>query len=189
MKTVFLSYPMHGKTKEQMNRSKSYMINAFESIWPDEKFNYISNENCHMNEKTFKKIGGDEKASRLWYLGEAIKQIGHADVVLLHPDWMKSKGCVVEARAAEAYDICVYELDQWTNKFDDRVWVTLSDIGLSKMYEKVLRLIKMQHIWTINQFVALTDDEINDFMLISGVGKKTVDAIKKVKDILESEGE
>lgn len=41
---------------------------------------------------------------RLWYLGEAIKKLNDADVVLFAGDWHKAKGCWVEFAACIAYD-------------------------------------------------------------------------------------
>ena len=50
----------------------------------------------------------------LWYLGESIKLLGSADVVVFAPGWENARGCRIERRCAEEYGIPMLNLGNIT---------------------------------------------------------------------------
>ena len=47
----------------------------------------------------------------LWYLGESIKLLGSADVVVFAPGWENARGCRIERRCAIEYGIPMLNLE------------------------------------------------------------------------------
>ena len=198
MKKVFLSFPMNGKTKAEMKASKKYMIAAFESMCPNEEFDYISNDMWPMSDKVFKKIGKNERAVSMWYLGEAIKKIGECDILLAHPEWSDARGCKIEVEAAYAYNVGtdekykmpVYCLSTYSSYLNQCIEdYTYGNERYKKLGSKIMTLMYREHIWTMEQFMDLTDEDINEFSKISGVGEKTVEAIRYIRAGLLQEAE
>lgn len=58
--------------------------------------------------------GATAKAASLWYLGESIKLLGSADVVVFAPGWENARGCRIERRCAEEYGIPMLNLGNIT---------------------------------------------------------------------------
>ena len=58
--------------------------------------------------------GTPTKATPLWYLGESIKLLGSADVVVFAPGWENARGCRIERRCAEEYGIPMLNLGNIT---------------------------------------------------------------------------
>lgn len=58
--------------------------------------------------------GAPAKAAPLWYLGESIKLLGSADVVVFAPGWENARGCRIERRCAEEYGIPMLNLGNIT---------------------------------------------------------------------------
>lgn len=58
--------------------------------------------------------GAPAKATPLWYLGESIKLLGSADVVVFAPGWENARGCRIERRCAEEYGIPMLNLGNIT---------------------------------------------------------------------------
>lgn len=58
--------------------------------------------------------GAPAKADPLWYLGESIKLLGSADVVVFAPGWENARGCRIERRCAEEYGIPMLNLGNIT---------------------------------------------------------------------------
>ena len=52
----------------------------------------------------------------LWYLGESIKLLGSADVVIFAPGWENARGCRIERRCAEEYGIPMLNLGNVTTE-------------------------------------------------------------------------
>ena len=48
---------------------------------------------------------GPSNASRLWYLGEAIKKLGECDMCYFVDGWEDHKGCMIELEICKAYNI------------------------------------------------------------------------------------
>ena len=198
VKKVFLSFPMNGKTKAEMEASKKYMIAAFESMYPNGEFEYISNDTFPMSDKVFKKIGENERAVSMWYLGEAIKKIGECDILLAHPEWSIARGCKIEVEAAHVYNVGtdaehmmpVFLLDVFSSCLNQCIDAyTCGNERYKKLGSKIIALMYREHIWTMKQFMNLTEEDINEFSKISGVGEKTVEAIRYILNGLLREEE
>ena len=100
MKKVFISQGMNGKTEKAIKSERAYLKNVAESALIDKVKvidSYIE-ENAPKNTK-----------QALWYLGESLKLMADADVVIFAKDWQEYRGCKIEHEAALAYGITVIE--------------------------------------------------------------------------------
>ena len=83
MTKIFISQPMNGKTTEEIEKERNYIIERLRE-----------NECVEIIDSFFK----DEpyEASPLWYLGESIKLMSEADVVFFCKGWQTARGCQIE---------------------------------------------------------------------------------------------
>lgn len=88
---LFISQPMKGKTNEEIEAEREEVINRFEA--EEIKVEII--------DSFFK--NAPAQATPLWYLGEAIKLLGEADVVYFCKDWQRYNGCAIEHECAVRY--------------------------------------------------------------------------------------
>ena len=97
MKKLFISQPMRDKTNDEIERErKEARIKAEVTIGEVE-----------ILDSFFKDAPHDAKP--LWYLGEAIKLLGEADIAYFCKDWEHYRGCVIEHECAVRYGIpCIY---------------------------------------------------------------------------------
>ena len=58
--------------------------------------------------------GALARATPLWYLGESIKLLGSADVVVFAPGWETAHGCRIERQCAIEYGIPMLNLGNVT---------------------------------------------------------------------------
>ena len=87
---IFLSHPMTGKNRQEILQLRSEMLEwAYEHIGPDLVLidSYLDL--------------GD--VGPLIYISKSIELLDQADVVLVHPDWIFSRGCKVEVDCALLY--------------------------------------------------------------------------------------
>lgn len=99
MTRIFISQPMNGKTNEEIENERNYIIGRLRE-----------NECVEIIDSFFK----DEpyEALPLWYLGEAIKLMSKADVVFFCNGWQTARGCQIEHDCALEYGIdTMYEED------------------------------------------------------------------------------
>lgn len=98
MKKLFISQPMKDKTNNEIKverEAATYKVSA------------ITNEEYEVINSFFENAPHD--ATPLWYLGEAIKLLGTADVAYFCKDWEKYRGCTIEHECAVRYGIeCIY---------------------------------------------------------------------------------
>ena len=98
---VFLSYPMHGRTKVEMGVRRHALENVakvvYEKDYEDGELEFVDNSD----------FVPPEGAGRLYCLGEAIKKMDDCDAVIFDPDWWKTSGCKVEYEAARDYGLTV----------------------------------------------------------------------------------
>lgn len=93
-KKVFLSLPMRGRTDEEIKADVKKMTSKL-----------------HADEEAVDNfITAPEDAGRLYCLGEAIKKLGDCDMIMLHPDWCKANGCIIEYYTARHYGIKIIQL-------------------------------------------------------------------------------
>lgn len=98
MKKVFISQGMNGKTKREILSERAYLKNLAESC---------VRSKCEIIDSFIKDAPKDAKP--LWYLGESLKFMADADVVVFAKDWKQYRGCKIEYEAAMAYGIAVIE--------------------------------------------------------------------------------
>lgn len=87
---IFLSHPMTGKSKAEIGNIRGeMMLWAYNHITPDLELidSYLDL--------------GD--VGPLIYISKSIELLDQADIVLVHPDWIFSRGCKLEVDAALMY--------------------------------------------------------------------------------------
>lgn len=90
---IFISQPMRGKTDTEILAERERAIKAAKAKWGD----------VEALESFFR--GAPVEAKPLWFLGESLKVMADADAVILCPKWHLTRGCIVEAAAANRYNI------------------------------------------------------------------------------------
>ena len=99
MTKIFISQPMNGKTNEEIENERNYIIDRLRE-----------NECVEIIDSFFK--DNPYEASPLWYLGESIKLMSEADVVFFCNGWQTARGCQIEHDCALEYGIdTMYEED------------------------------------------------------------------------------
>lgn len=99
MTKIFISQPMNGKTTEEIENERNYIIERLGE-----------NESVEIIDSFFK--DKPYEASPLWYLGESIKLMSEADVVFFCDGWQTARGCQIEHDCALEYGIdTMYEED------------------------------------------------------------------------------
>ena len=99
MTKIFISQPMNGKTTEEIENERNYIIDKLRE-----------NECVEIIDSFFKDAPHD--ANPLWYLGESIKLMSEADVVFFCNGWQTARGCQIEHDCALEYGIdTMYEED------------------------------------------------------------------------------
>lgn len=104
MTKIFISQPMNGKTTEEIENERNYIIDRLREDRLRE------NESVEIIDSFFK--DKPYEASPLWYLGESIKLMSEADVVFFCNGWQTARGCQIEHDCALEYGIdTMYEED------------------------------------------------------------------------------
>ena len=99
MTKIFISQPMNGKTTEEIENERNYIIDRLRE-----------NESVEIIDSFFK--DKPYESSPLWYLGESIKLMSEADVVFFCNGWQTARGCQIEHDCALEYGIdTMYEED------------------------------------------------------------------------------
>jgi hypothetical protein len=103
---VFISQPMHGRTKceitEERNKIKKLIENKYGEGYQIE---YL-NENLWERPKDW---------TRIQHLGYSIMNMYNADVAVFAPDWIKASGCCVEHEVAYRYNKKLYTCEEQVN--------------------------------------------------------------------------
>ena len=99
MTKIFISQPMNGKTTEEIENERNYIIERLRE-----------NESVEIIDSFFK--DKPYESSPLWYLGESIKLMSEADIVFFCNGWQTARGCQIEHDCALEYGIdTMYEED------------------------------------------------------------------------------
>lgn len=93
MKKIFVSVPMNGRDEIEILNTRDRIIKSLKKVC-----------NCELLE-TYYRDDAPPEASRLWYLGRSIQDLGLADLVIFAPGWQYAKGCVTEHHVCEVYNI------------------------------------------------------------------------------------
>jgi len=104
MLKIFISQPMSGLSMEDIKKTREKMIEQIKKKISKDKFEVI--DSIKTNEEY---INGNAKHEKLWYLGESIKCMAEADIVLMANHWEESIGCVIEMMIANKYKMPVLE--------------------------------------------------------------------------------
>lgn len=91
---LFVSQPMRGKTDDEIKDVRKAAVETAEELF-GEKYDLIDSffENAPVDTKP------------LWYLGESLKLLSAADLVIFVPGWQDARGCRIEKICAEEYGI------------------------------------------------------------------------------------
>ena len=96
---IFISLPMNG-------RSETDVLNEIKLIGEKFKENYDIIDSYHQEDDP----NGIDNRSGVWYLGNSLRLLRTADLVVFSRDWAKARGCIIEHRVCEYYDIPFIEL-------------------------------------------------------------------------------
>lgn len=91
---IFISQPMRGKTDAEILAERERAIKDAKTKW---------GAGVEVLESFFQ--DAPVGAKPLWFLGESLKVMADADAVILCPNWRLTRGCIVEAAAANRYNI------------------------------------------------------------------------------------
>lgn len=105
---LFVSQPMTGLSDDEIKKARWMAICeaerkiCFKTNTP-EQYGFVE-----VIDSFFQDAPTDAK--HLWYLGESLKKLSEADVVIFAKNWQKSRGCKIEHEAAVNYGIeVIYE--------------------------------------------------------------------------------
>lgn len=90
---AFISQPMKDLTNEQIEARRREIVKKLQNYFPDQKIEII--------DSFFK--DAPHNAKPLWYLGESIKLLSFADIVVFANGWMLARGCKIENICAIDY--------------------------------------------------------------------------------------
>lgn len=98
MKKLFVSLPMRGLNEREIRKRMNYLKYLVELELKEEVILIDSFIKDEPDSKEINNIG-------LYFLGESIKELAYADIVVFANGWMKARGCKVEYKAAVEYEV------------------------------------------------------------------------------------
>lgn len=99
---VFISQPMRNRTNEEIEEERKRIIKGI-------KFLMLEQNDLIVLDSFFKDAPHDAKP--LWFLGESIKLLSEADIVIFAKGWEEARGCVIEHKCCEEYGKHLIELN------------------------------------------------------------------------------
>lgn len=103
---VFISQPMKDRTFDEIEIERNVMIHVIGCVYPDEEIEVI--DSLFSDED----VQEGETVGALWFLGESIKAMDKADLVVMAVNWQHARGCQIEHEIAVDYDKRV--IPYWT---------------------------------------------------------------------------
>lgn len=103
---VFISQPMKDRTFDEIEIERNVMIHVIGCVYPDEEIEVI--DSLFSDED----VPEGDTVGALWFLGESIKAMDKADLVVMAVNWQHARGCQIEHEIAIDYDKKV--LPYWT---------------------------------------------------------------------------
>ena len=91
---VFISQPMRNKTDEEILKVRADIKRKLERTY---------DENVEIIDSFFQEA--PHEAKPLWYLGESLKLMSDADLVVFTSDWRSARGCRIERQCAIDYGL------------------------------------------------------------------------------------
>lgn len=116
---VFISQPMNGRTEEEILKERKWAMKALCAANPYKRSWEIHVIDSYVKEDVPDFVG-KLREPRLWYLGDSIKLLADADLMVsLYDHRWVAPGCYVEKEAADVYNIPVvqspFSLDDLTH--------------------------------------------------------------------------
>ena len=105
MITVFVSQPFSGRTEEKIFEQRREIVSRFVKMYETftgEKGEFEIIDQYHQ--------AAPEGAGRFYYLANDIQMMDRADFILFARDWKEAKGCQMEHRLCELYDLHYIEM-------------------------------------------------------------------------------
>lgn len=103
---VFISQPMKDRTFDEIEIERNVMIHVIGCVYPDEEIEVV--DSMFSDED----VPEGETVGALWFLGESIKAMDKADLVVMAVNWQHARGCQIEHEIAVDYDKRV--IPYWT---------------------------------------------------------------------------
>ena len=97
---VFISQLMNGRTNEEIRTEREFIAKYLTEV---EKISDLE-----IIDSFFEDVPHDVKP--LWYLGESLKLMSEADLVVFAPKWDKARGCRIEYECANEYGLSTLHL-------------------------------------------------------------------------------
>lgn len=161
MAVVFLSYPVKKTTYEDRKRIHYAMEANYDAV-SGTRNGYMSNHD-------------ESWSDSLYYLGQSLQYIDDADVVLVHPDFLKDFGCRKEAELALSYNKKVFYLDESMWELFD--WIR-REVKKPTVLAKIMKLCDERCIWTKELFAKI---DISELEKVKGMGPITVRTLKDLQ--------
>lgn len=92
---VFLSFPMNGKSYEELVKERNSIINQCKLYFSEDTY-YID---------TIFDSPNYDLDNPLYYLGKSIEAMADADVIVFSRNWENARGCQIEYQCATNYHI------------------------------------------------------------------------------------
>lgn len=96
-KKVMISQPMAGKSPEEIVNVRDRAVKYLEGLGYEVIDTYFPND--------FKGLTLDILNKPLFFLGQSLMYMSYCDVVYFCKGWDKTRGCILEHKAAEAYGL------------------------------------------------------------------------------------
>lgn len=166
MAVVFLSYPINGKTYDEITSIYNAMATNYNAVTGTTNSYIFYPETKNTNS--------------LSSLAESLRCMDKADVVIVHPDWLKEYHCKAEAHLAEVYGKRVFFLDEAYWALID--WIS-AEVKKPTVRTKIIRLCNEYSIWTKELFAKYDISELED---VKGVGPITFRTLKDLQQKIQT---
>ena len=104
MTKIFISQPFSGRPEEEVMKRQDEIVMKLKGVIPDDI--YIIDQ-YHQDEPSVELGCGSANIihERLWYLGNSIKLMSVADIIVFSSDYKKAPGCRAEMYIAQSYGL------------------------------------------------------------------------------------
>lgn len=98
MKKLFISLPMNGRSEEEIKTKMGEYKRLADAILGEE---------TELIDSYFEgfDINKDDVNAPIYYLGKSIQKMAEADFVVFGKGWVEARGCKIEYKVAETYNI------------------------------------------------------------------------------------